>query len=108
MQKDPDWKPDESKAISMIMLPGQTIMFWSTLMHASLPHRGKTNAMRLGFAARYVPTSVKIYPDTEYVEEYGGRVSLEKYGAVLVAGYNEYTHNRIATHTTRGYALTPR
>ncbi len=108
LQKDPDWKPDESKAISMIMLPGQAIMFWSTLMHASLPHRGKTDAMRLGFAARYVPTSVKIYPDTEYVEEYGGRVSLEKYGAVLVAGYNEYTHNRIATHTTRGYALIPR
>ena len=22
LQKDPDWKPDESKAISMIMLPG--------------------------------------------------------------------------------------
>lgn len=107
LQRDPDWKPDESKAVSMVMLPGQAIMFWSTLLHASLPHRGKTEAMRLGFAARYVPTSVKVYPDTDFVEEYGGRVSLINYGAVLVSGQNEFTHNRIATHTTRGYALMP-
>lgn len=108
LQKDPDWRPDESKAVSMVMRPGQAIMFWSTLMHASFPHSGKTDEMRLGFAARYVPTSVRIYPDTEYVEEYGGRVSLEKYGAVLVSGQNEFTHNRMATHTTRGHAFVTR
>jgi non-heme Fe2+,alpha-ketoglutarate-dependent halogenase len=71
-------------------------------MHASHPHAGKTNEMRMGFAARYVPASVKIYPDTDAIEEYGGRVSLEKYGAVLVSGTNEFNHNRIATQTTRG------
>src|SRR5689334_11542529 len=31
LQIDPDWKPDESKAISMVMRPGQFIVFWSTL-----------------------------------------------------------------------------
>jgi non-heme Fe2+,alpha-ketoglutarate-dependent halogenase len=102
LQIDPHWKPDESKAVSMVMRPGQFIMFWSTLMHASRPHAGKTSEMRMGFAARYVPTSVKIYPDTDAIEEYGGRVSLEKYGAVLVSGTNEFNYNRIARQTTRG------
>jgi non-heme Fe2+,alpha-ketoglutarate-dependent halogenase len=59
--------------------------------------------MRLGFAIRYVPTSVHVYPDTDVVQEYGGSVSLDRYGAVLVSGENNYSHNRIATHTTTGH-----
>lgn len=102
LQIDPNWAPDESKSVSMVMQPGQFIIFWSTLMHASHPHSGKTKDMRLGYVSRYVPTSVKIYPDTEIVTEYGGSINLDKYGAVLVSGKNEFTHNRIATHTTRG------
>jgi non-heme Fe2+,alpha-ketoglutarate-dependent halogenase len=102
LQIDPNWKPDESKAISMVMRPGQAVMFWSTLMHASQPHQGKTNTPRIGFAGRYVPTCVQAYPGTDEIEEYGGRVSLARYGAVLVAGRDEYAHNRIATHTTTG------
>ena len=47
LQIDPHWKPDESKAVSMVMRPGQFIMFWSTLMHASHPHAGKTDEMRM-------------------------------------------------------------
>jgi non-heme Fe2+,alpha-ketoglutarate-dependent halogenase len=103
LQIDPDFAPDESKAVPMEMRPGEAIMFWSTLMHASYPHAGKTDAMRLGFAARFVPTSTRIYPDTDVVEEYGGKVSLDRYGAVLVCGENHYDHNRIATHTTTGH-----
>lgn len=102
LQIDQDWKPDESKSVSMVMRPGQFILFWSTLMHASHPHSGKTREMRLGYVARYVPTCVRIYPDTEVVTEYGGTINLDKYGAVLVSGKNEFTHNRIATQTTRG------
>jgi len=105
LQVDPDWKPDESKAVSMVMRPGEAIMFWSTLMHASLPHLGQSEEMRLGFASRYVPTSVRIYPDTERIEEYGGAVSLDKYGAVLVAGEAGPTRNRLVTETTRGHAF---
>ena len=103
LQIDPDWSPDESKSISMVMRPGQFIIFWSTLMHASHPHSGKTKQMRLGFVSRYVPTSVRIYPDTDVVTEYGGSIKLDKYGAVLVSGKNKFTHNRIATHTTQGH-----
>lgn len=102
LQIDKDWAPDESKAVSMQMKAGQFIIFWSTLMHASHPHSGITQEPRMGFASRYVPSSVKIYPDTDYVEEYGGKISLERYGAVQVAGNEVPDYNRIATHTTRG------
>jgi non-haem Fe2+, alpha-ketoglutarate-dependent halogenase len=102
LQIDPAWKPEETRAVSMEMMAGQFIVFWSTLMHASHPHSGKTNDMRLGFVARYVPSSVRVYPDTDIIDEYGGRVSLERYGSVVVRGRNEHSGNRIATHTTRG------
>jgi non-haem Fe2+, alpha-ketoglutarate-dependent halogenase len=102
LQIDPDWKPEETRAVSMEMTAGQFIVFWSTLMHASHPHSGKTKDMRMGFVARYVPSSVRVYPDTDVIEEYGGRVSLEHYGSVVVRGRNEYPGNRIVTHTTRG------
>jgi non-heme Fe2+,alpha-ketoglutarate-dependent halogenase len=108
LQKDPDWRPDESKSVCMVMRPGQAVMFWSTLMHASRDHAGITNEIRMGFAARYVPTCVKIYPDTDVVEEYGGKISLDRYGAVLVSGNNGFSHNRIATQTTRGHAFVTR
>jgi non-heme Fe2+,alpha-ketoglutarate-dependent halogenase len=102
LQIDPDWQPDERAAISMVMEPGQFIIFWSTLMHASYPHLGKTQDMRVGYASRYVPSSVKVYPDSDAIEEYGGRISLENYGSVLVCGKNNCADNRIATRTTRG------
>ncbi len=108
LQIDKDFVPDESKAVSMVMRPGEAIMFWSTLMHASLPHNGRTDEMRLGFANRYVPTSVRVYPDSDEVIEYGGRVSLERFGSVLVSGTNEYDHNVIATRTTTGHPFTTR
>ncbi len=102
LQIDPDWKPDEDAAVSMVMQAGQFIMFWSTLMHASHPHLGLTKEPRIGFAARYVPTSVRIYPESDSIEEYGGKISLDRYGAVLVAGDDQYGHNRIAQATTQG------
>ncbi|HEY6794248.1 MAG TPA: chlorinating enzyme [Kineosporiaceae bacterium] len=105
LQRDPNWTPDESQARSMVMKPGEAVLFWSTLMHASLPHLGRTEQMRLGFAARYVPTMVKVYPDTKEIEEYGGRVSLERYGAVLVSGEDRFGHNALTDRTTRGHAF---
>jgi non-heme Fe2+,alpha-ketoglutarate-dependent halogenase len=107
LQIDPDWRPDESKAVSMEMRPGQFLLFWSTLLHASLPHRGEGEEMRLGYAARYVPTQVRIYPDTAEVRQYGGCISLEKYGAVLVCGRDEYRHTRVLTKNRRGEPFSP-
>lgn len=105
IQVDPNWEPDESKAVSVPCRAGQFIIFWSTLMHASLPHAGKTKEMRLGFASRYVPTSVTVYADmkeTNRVTELGGSFSLEKYGAIVVSGKDAYRHNRIRSGTTTG------
>lgn len=99
---DPNVKPDESKAVSIPMKAGQYVIFWSTLAHASLPNTAEANVMRLGFASRYVPPYVKIYPDTTMIEEYGASLSLHKYGAVLVAGVDNYGYNRQLTTTTRG------
>ncbi|TDB90677.1 chlorinating enzyme [Actinomadura sp. KC216] len=102
LQIDPDWSPDESKAVSMELEPGQFIIFWSTLMHASHSHAGRTDEMRLGFVSRYVPASVSVYPGLDEIHEYGGRISLERFGCVLVSGEDRYQRNRLLTHTTTG------
>jgi non-haem Fe2+, alpha-ketoglutarate-dependent halogenase len=102
LQVDPDFVPDESKAVPQVMRRGQAIFFLSTLMHASLPHTGSKREHRLAFAARYVPTKVRVYPDTDYVEEYGGKISLERFGNVLVAGKDEYGFNKIVDRNLRG------
>jgi non-heme Fe2+,alpha-ketoglutarate-dependent halogenase len=96
LQKDPDWVPDENQAVSMEMKAGQFIIFWSTLMHASHPHAGKTNDLRLGFVSRYVPDLVTVYPGhPEELSEFGGTVSMEKYKTVVVAGENTNSNNKV-------------
>ncbi|CAL9626759.1 chlorinating enzyme [Streptomyces sp. enrichment culture] len=103
LQKDPDWRPDESKAVAQVMRQGQFIIFWSTLMHASLPHSGLTDQMRLGYAARYLPTSVRVYPYSDSLDEFGGSASLAKFGNVLVAGEDRFGHNRFTDRTVDGF-----
>ncbi|MEV0031511.1 chlorinating enzyme [Nocardia sp. NPDC050793] len=104
LQKDPDWKPDEGNAVPIVLKRGETVFFWSTLMHASLPNTTE-NDYRMGFACRFVPTSVQIYPDTEFIDEYGGPVSLEHWAAVLVAGEDTAGFNKVATVNRRGTAF---
>jgi non-haem Fe2+, alpha-ketoglutarate-dependent halogenase len=103
LQKDPDWSPDESKAVSQVMRQGQFVIFWSTLMHASHPHSGLTDQMRLGFAARYLPTSVRVYPYSTELEEFGGSARLERFGNVLVSGRDAFGHNRFVDATVNGH-----
>jgi non-heme Fe2+,alpha-ketoglutarate-dependent halogenase len=103
IQKDPNWRPDESKAVSVPCKAGQFLLFSSTLMHASLPHLGKSRDPRFAWAIRYVPTSVTIYEkmrESNVVEELGGTLPLDQYGAVLVSGRDEYGHNKLRTATT--------
>jgi non-heme Fe2+,alpha-ketoglutarate-dependent halogenase len=103
LQKDLDWSPDESRAVSLAMRQGQFVIFWSTLMHASHPHTAPTDQMRLGFAGRYLPTSVRVYPFSDSLEEFGGSASLERFGNVLVAGEDEFNHNRFIDRTVTGF-----
>lgn len=105
LQIDENWSPDESQAVPIQMKAGQFVIFWSTLMHASYPHSGQSEEMRMGFASRYVPSFVHVYPDSDHIEEYGGKISLENYGAVQVIGDNAPAYNRLVTHTTRGKAF---
>lgn len=58
--------------------------------------------MRLGHAARYVPTSVLVYPTSSSIVQFGGQGSLERFGNVLVAGADRFGFNRIATTTVKG------
>ena len=91
------------------MRQGQFIIFWSTLMHASHPHAGLTDDMRLGFAARYLPTTVQVYPDSDALEEFGGEASLDKFGNVLVTGDNTADNgNRYVEETVNGYRFNTR
>lgn len=106
LQKDKDFVPDESRSVAMEMKAGQFVIFWSTLMHASFPN-DTTNKTRLGFASRYVPSSVRVYPDTDSVNEYGSEISLDKYGVVLVSGEDSYDHNRVRKTNTKGYEFEP-
>ncbi|ALU41748.1 MULTISPECIES: chlorinating enzyme [Pseudoalteromonas] len=104
LQKDPSWKPDESQAVPIKMKAGQFVIFWSTLMHSSLPNITKDQT-RLGFAARYVPAAVDIYPDTDSVTEYGSELSLEKYGVVSVSGERNDSHNRVLDESLNGFSF---
>jgi non-heme Fe2+,alpha-ketoglutarate-dependent halogenase len=103
LQKDPNWSPDESKAVSQVMRQGQFVIFWSTLMHASHPHAGLTDSMRLGFAGRYLPTSVRVYPHSDALAEFGGTASLEKFGNVLTSGKDVFGHNKFVETTVNGF-----
>lgn len=102
LQVDPNWSPDENKAIPLVMKAGQFVIFWSTLMHASLPHRSTAKDMRLGYACRYVPTSVQVYPGIDKIEEFGGQIDLAKHGSVLVSGEDSFGHNKLATVDVHG------
>ncbi|WP_338804344.1 chlorinating enzyme [Xenorhabdus griffiniae] len=106
LQIDPDWKPDETQAVSLEMKAGQCVIFWSTLMHASHPNMTKDN-FRMGFVARYVPSYVDIYPNTDHVYEYGGNIPLDKFGCVIVSGKNRNNNNRVISHNLRGQPFTP-
>jgi non-haem Fe2+, alpha-ketoglutarate-dependent halogenase len=102
LQKDPDWAPDEARAVSQVMKQGQFIIFWSTLMHASHPNTSNGQT-RLACSARYLPTAARVYPGLTELKEFGSVISLDRYGAVLTSGADTYGHNTFAQQTVNGY-----
>ena len=98
---DPNWAADEAKAKVMVMKAGEAVVFTARCMHGSLSNTSK-RAMRLGMATRYVSTDVKIYPYEKSFEEHGQFFDLAKWGAVLVAGEDDYKLNRIITKNVHG------
>jgi len=61
------------------MNAGQFVIFWSTLMHSSYPNVTK-DKMRLGYASRYIPTSVRVYPIRIRSKSTADKISLNSMG----------------------------
>lgn len=101
-QVDPDWRPDQEDHVSMTMKAGQFVVFWSTVVHASLPN--VTNRPRYATNVRYVPTSVAVYPGVDRIEEaYTSAFALDNYAAVLVSGEDSFKLNKTVEINRRGF-----
>lgn len=94
LKLDPNWEPDESKAVHLEMKPGQFFLFTSRCMHASEPNTSKSSN-RFGWSTRFVTTDVKVYPGCDSFQHFGEEFSLERYSTVLVAGKDTYKHNKV-------------
>lgn len=99
---DPDWEPNEDEAVSMVMQPGEAVIFTARCVHGSHPNTTK-NKTRFAITSRYVTPDVMVYPGQKTFIEHGGRFDLENYGAVLVSGENRYAHNTVRTQSNTGY-----
>jgi len=93
LKLDPNWKPDEERAVHMEVKPGQFFIFTSRCMHGSNPNTSKSS-VRFGWATRFVPTHVKVYAGQEAFQHFGEVLPLNRYYTVLVKGENRYRHNR--------------
>jgi len=67
---------DQSKAVDMVLAPGEMSLHHVRLFHGSEPNRSADR--RIGFAIRYIPTYVK--------------QTIDRDGAVLVRGTDRYRH----------------
>jgi len=103
---DKDWEPDEDKAFSMVMKPGEAVVFTAKCVHASHPNRTK-NSTRFAITARYVTTDVMVYPTQDTFYEHGGYFDLKDYGTVLVSGEDKYAHNRKRDTNNNGLPFVP-
>jgi non-heme Fe2+,alpha-ketoglutarate-dependent halogenase len=94
LKLDPTWKPDEEKAVHMVMKPGQFCIFTSRCMHGSNPNSTQSST-RFGWATRFVPTHVKVYAGQDSFHHFGEELPLDRYSTVLVLGEDRYHHNRV-------------
>jgi non-heme Fe2+,alpha-ketoglutarate-dependent halogenase len=94
LKLDPTWKPEEEKAVHMVMKPGQFCIFTSRCMHGSNPNSTKSST-RFGWATRFVPTHVKVYAGQDSFHHFGEELPLDNYSTVLVLGEDRYHHNRV-------------
>lgn len=93
IEQDRSWRDKPDQIATVELRAGQALMFWEATLHGSTPNTSARNA-RMAFVARYVPTSVRIYPGREVLSEYGGTVSLERWRPVLVNGVDVYGFNK--------------
>ena len=97
---DRNWNPDEQQIAHMEMKAGEFIIFTARCIHGSNPNISRRQ--RMGFAIRVVPPHVKVYSGMTEFDEFGHHFDLARHGCVLVAGEDEYGHNRIGTENAWG------
>jgi non-haem Fe2+, alpha-ketoglutarate-dependent halogenase len=94
LKLDPNWKPDESKAVHMEIKPGQFFIFTSRCMHGSNSNSTRSS-VRFGYATRFIPTHVQAYAGQESFQHFGEVLPLDRWHTVLVHGEDRYRHNRV-------------
>lgn len=97
---DKEWDPDSEDNFAMEMRAGQFVLFLAKCVHGSLPNI--SDEQRLGFAARYVAPSVRVYENVTELHEFGDSISLDYHGCVLVAGEDRFGHNRLHANNLAG------
>lgn len=97
---DKQWNPDEQNVTHVEMRPGEFIIFTARCVHGSNPNTSRRQ--RMGYAIRVVPTHVQVYGGMTQFDEFGHHFDLSRHGCVLVAGRDEYGHNRIARENAWG------
>lgn len=102
---DKDWNPDQEDVRHLEMRAGEFFIFTARCIHGSNPN--VSNRQRMGYAIRVVPTHVRVYGGMTEFEEFGHRFDLARHGCVVVAGEDEYGHNRVRPENAWGEPFTP-
>jgi chlorinating enzyme len=100
----PEWNPDEEEVAHMVMQPGEFVIFTARCVHGSNPNVSRKQ--RMGFAIRVVPAHVKVYSGMTEFNEFGHNFDLSRHGCVLIAGEDQYRHNRIKSENAWGEPFT--
>jgi len=100
LKLDPSWEPDEAEVVELEMQPGECVLFTARTVHGSATHTARK--ARVAVAARYVPTSVRVYAGMDSFTEFGETLSTARHANVLVSGVDRFGHNRIADRNARG------
>ncbi|HET8659246.1 MAG TPA: chlorinating enzyme [Micromonosporaceae bacterium] len=101
---DPGWTPDPADVVELEMKPGEAVVFTANCVHGSLPNTTERET-RFAIAGRYVPTHVRVYPDQDSYTAHGAKFLLDNYGSVLVAGRDDFGHNRLRDTNNLGEAF---
>jgi chlorinating enzyme len=97
---DKNWNPNDEEVAHVEMKPGEFIIFTARCIHGS--NSNTSRKQRMGFSIRIVPVHVKVYGGMTEFDEFGHHFDLARHGCVLVAGRDEYGHNRIVTENAWG------
>lgn len=106
---DPNWEPDEEKAVTMEMKPGECVIFSARTMHASHPNTSERST-RFAITGRYSQGHVRVYPDTDEYTAHGSTFDLSNWGCIQVSGQDSYHHNKFRSENNLGVpfpVLTP-